>query len=328
MAATDNPQISVIIVTPDCYQTIRRTIGCVRRQTIRDALEVIIVAPSAACLKDGDGELSELNYQVVEVGPIRSTAVARAAGIRRASAPIVALAEDHSFPAPNWAETFLERHREAWAAVGPAMCNANPGSALSWSNLAIEYGPWLDPVPSGPADHLPGHNGSYKRDLLLAYGDELGLMLESESVLHWDLRAKGHALYLDSKTRTYHLNYSLIRPTLLLRFLGGRQFGAMRARHWSTPRRLLYGIASPLIPLIRLGRVLRGLCRAGQLFRFSPKILALTGMSLVSDAMGEMCGYLFGSNRTAMARLSEMEFHRHRFVRRRDLIREEQNAGA
>ena len=45
-------------------------------------------------------------------------------------------------------------------------------------------------------DYLPGHNSSYKRDVLLGYGDRLESMMESETVLHWDLRAKGHRLYL------------------------------------------------------------------------------------------------------------------------------------
>ena len=50
------------------------------------------------------------------------------------------------------------------------MRNANPKSAISWANLLIEYGPWLDPAPAGKASHLPGHNSSYKRDVLLGYG--------------------------------------------------------------------------------------------------------------------------------------------------------------
>ena len=319
MAEKNSPQISVIVVTPDCYGTIRRTIDHLRTQTICDQLEIVIVAPSAGCLSDHSGELNELNHQIVEAGPIESTPRARAAGVRRARAPIVALAEDHSFPEQLWAEILLARHRGPWAAVGPAMCNANPHGALSWANLAIEYSPWMDPVPSGPANHLPGHSSSYKRDVLLAYGDQLEAMLEAESVLHWDLRAKGHLLYLDSKAKTYHQNYSLLRPTLLLRFLGGRSFGAARSRRWSKARRLVYGLASPLIPIVRASRVLPSLARSGQLWRFTPEILLLVGVNLVCDAMGEMCGYLLGAG-DSMKRLSEMEFSRDRFMDPRDTL--------
>lgn len=83
------------------------------------------------------------------IGHMRSTARARAAGVRAATAPVVALAEDHAFPAPGWAEAFIERHGEGWAAVGPVISNANPRSATSWANLLIEYAPWLEGARGG-----------------------------------------------------------------------------------------------------------------------------------------------------------------------------------
>lgn len=314
MTNKGDPTMSVIILTPDSYDTIRKTMNCLRAQTVRNQLEIIVVAPSTSGL-NGEPELKDFNrVRLVEVGPMNSTAVARAAGVREATAPVIALAEDHSFPEPQWAEALIAAHRGPWAAVGPAMGNANPQSALSWANLAIEYGPWLDPAPRGPIDHLPGHNSSYKRDLLLAYGSQLQAMLDAESVLHWNLRSQGHQLYLESSARTFHLNYSLVLPTIPLRFFGGRLFAASRSRGWTGLRRFLYAAASPLIPLVRMRRVLRDLHRAGrlQLRMLPPLILALT-----SDAAGEMIGYLLGSGQ-AMCRLTDMEFHRHRFQKRGD----------
>lgn len=310
--------MSVIILTPDCYETIRKTMGYLRAQTARDQLEIVIVTSSANGLPDGKLELSEFkDLRVVEIGPMNSTAGARAAGVRNAIAPVVAFAEDHCYPDPHWAEALMAAHRGPWAAVGPAMCNANPHSALSWANLAIEYGPWLHPAHRGPVDHLPGHNSSYKRDLLLAYGSQLEQMLEAESVLHWDLRARGHQLFLEPAARTFHLSYSLPGATLRLRFLAGRLFASSRARPWTRLRRLLYGLASPLIPLVRAPRVLRDLRRAGQLRHLLPRVLPLLAVTLAFDAAGEMIGYFFASGQTRRT-LSEMEFHRHRYLSEKD----------
>ncbi|MBK6393893.1 MAG: hypothetical protein IPF73_03745 [Betaproteobacteria bacterium] len=50
------PRMSVVIVTPDTFATIRRTVECLARQTARDALELVVVAPSLARL-DADGAL-------------------------------------------------------------------------------------------------------------------------------------------------------------------------------------------------------------------------------------------------------------------------------
>ena len=318
MTENGSPKMSVIILTPDCYETIRKTVNCLRAQTVCDQLEIIVVTSSASGLFDCDAELAEFNnVRVVEIGPMNSTPGARAIGVQHAAAPVVAFAEDHSYPDPHWAEALIAAHRGPWAAVGPAMCNANPHSTLSWANLAIEYGPWLDPVPGGPVDHLPGHNSSYKRNLLVAYGSHLEAMLEAESVLHWDLHARGHQLYLEPAAKTFHLNYSLPSATLSLRFLGGRLFASSRARSWTRLRRSLYGLASPLIPLVRAPRALRDLRRAGRLRHLLPRVLPVLTVALAIDAVGEMIGYLFGSGQT-MRTLSEMEFHRHRFMSRQD----------
>ncbi len=125
--------LSVVIVTPDCYETIRKTIRYLRAQTVRHRLE-----PDNAELQDF------LQVRVVEVGAITSTGAARAAGIHQASAPVVAFAEDHSYPDPGWADALIEAHRQPWAAVGPAMANANPATLISWANLFLNFGPWVE----------------------------------------------------------------------------------------------------------------------------------------------------------------------------------------
>ena len=96
MSDQSSAEMSVVIVTQDCYDTIRETLRHIRAQDVRDRLEVVIVAPSADGLGLDEAEVSDfLLVRVVEVGPIRSIAWANAAGIRQARAPIVILAEDH-----------------------------------------------------------------------------------------------------------------------------------------------------------------------------------------------------------------------------------------
>jgi hypothetical protein len=90
--------------------------------------------------------------------------------------------------------TLLAGHAEGtWAAVGPVVCNANPATAVSWANMLLEYAPWTESAERGPVAHLPGHNSSYRRDLLLAYSENLELLMESESILHWTSRPRPSA---------------------------------------------------------------------------------------------------------------------------------------
>src|SRR5256714_3104658 len=278
----------------------------------------------------GDPELAKPtprhfhSHLMVETGPVVSTAKARATGVGAASAHIVAFAEDHSYPGPGWAEALIKRHQENWAAVGPVIANANPRSLTSWANLLIEYSEWLDPCPSGERQHLPGHNRTYKRSLLLEYGGRLEQMLDAESILHWDLRRKGHGLYLEGAARTFHENFSKPLACLTLRFNGGRLFAAARSHAWPLWRRAVFALGSPLIPFLRFVRITRELFRNGRPRHLLPRLWPTLFFGLIVDGVGELAGYLLGSG-NAMAKLSDMEFHRERFLDEND---EQKMAGA
>ena len=141
--------MSVVLATPGHYDTICQTIQALQAQTVCGQLEIVVVAPSKEVLQLDPTDFADFfSFQVVSCGEIQSFASANAIGIRRATAPIVALAEDHAFPAPEWAATLIETHQQPWAAVGPVMCNANPRTAVSWADFLVAYSPWVDPAPS------------------------------------------------------------------------------------------------------------------------------------------------------------------------------------
>jgi hypothetical protein len=309
-------EMSVVLVTPDNFETVRQTVRHLRAQAERARIELVFVAPDAAAFGLDEREVRDFfGHQLIGVGSMSSTARGRAAGVRTASAPVVAFAEDHAFPREGWAGALLARHAGAWAAVAPVMANANPRSAVSWANLLIEYAPWLEPTEGGEREHLPGHNGSYKRDVLLDYGERLEAMLDAESVLHWDLRARGHGLYLEARARTLHLNFTDARASAVLRFHGGRLFAASRARSWTVGKRLAFVAGSPLIPLVRFARIARVARRALPATANTVAVLSLVLLALACDGAGELVGYSAGAGR-AMAKLSDMEFKRERFMRR------------
>jgi len=322
------PTLSVIVVTIDDFEAVRKTVRHLQTQTARERLEIVLVCPDAARLALDPAEVAGVGgVRVVEVGSITSSAAARAAGIRAASADVVALAEDHCFPAPDWAEALIAAHRGPWVAVGPVVGNANPRSMLSWANLIVEYGPWMAPAVPREIDHLPGHNSSYKRAPLLEYGDHLGEMMEAESVLQWDLVAKGHRLYHEPAARTFHLNYSRLSHSIALRFLGGRLFGGCRSRYWPAWRRLLYTLGAPLIPAVRITRLVRSMRRSPEQRALLPRILPTFALALAFDGLGELVGYALGAG-SANAILTPLEFHRPRHLNARDRAAEEASLGA
>jgi hypothetical protein len=231
--------------------------------------------------------------------------------VRAAAAPVVAMGETHSYPQPGWAEALIETHRGPWGGVGPAIVNANPRSTIGWSNLLLDYGPWVEAADAGPADDIPGHNGSFKREALLEYGPRLEAMMESDSQLVADLRARGHRLYLEPRARTAHLNVSRPGPWMLERVAAGREFAGLRCARWSRVRRAAYAFGSPLIPAVRLVRVVAQLRWRGAL-GLLPRVFPALAVALVFSAAGEAIGYAAG--RGSPRRLYEMELHRVRYV--------------
>ena len=317
MTLNHTPELSVILPTADNYSTIRRTVSALHAQTVCDRIELVIVSPT-----DDPGVVEAdvsrfASVKIVNGGPLRTSNISRAAGIRAASAPIVVLAEDHCFPDPDWASALIEAHRGDWAVVGPVLKNANPRSMTSWANLLLEYYPWLDGADRAEQNDLPGHNSAYRKDLLLAYGDRLEQLFEVEAVIQRDLREKGHKMLLEPRARTNHLNFSRISSALYLRFHAGRSFAGHRTMGWSIPKRVGYILGSPLIPIVRFARIVR-MVRASPTYSWLfPKVLPMLALTLLLDGLGELAGYMSGPGGAAMI-LGEIEFNRVRFMNQAD----------
>ena len=309
------PALSVILITPGSFEAIRKVASHVRAQNVRDRIELVIVAPSEAELAMEPAAVEGFwGWQVVEVGGIDNLGPAEAAGVYRARGPAVVYVEEHSYPAPGWAEALIRAHAAPWAAVGPAVTNANPQTMVSWLTFFLDFGEWVAPGEPGRANSLASHQTSYKRDLLLSYGERLGQMLETETALQYDLRARGHELFFEPAARTDHMNVSRSREIVSLQFLNYREFAANRSLlgGWSWRRRLLYIGGSPLIPLVRGTRVIRQIHRSGLTRKLIPRIIPSLVVGLVAAAVGEVVGYSIGKGDSSQKRVTfELERLRH-----------------
>lgn len=309
MNNTATPDLSIVFVTPDRYATIQRAVRSLHSQTIVNQLEIIIVAPSATVLELQTADMQPfLSYQVVEVGEQRSAGFTRVAGMRQSHAAIVAYLEDHAFPAsPTWAETLCKTHQQPWGAVAPKLENGNPESLISWTSYLLCFGSWAVPKPPSALQNLPWRNCSYKRSILMEYGDELAEMFISESVLHQELVKKGYQLYIDPDARLHHLNFTHLLPMLREQFFVGRVFGAARMQHWSLLRRLLYVAGAPLIPGIRLWRLWSGMQQILQQHSLMPQIIPSLVLGLLAGCAGEVMGYLSGFGNALEEELTKIE---------------------
>jgi hypothetical protein len=301
-----SPALSVILIVQDHYDPLAKTVEHLQAQTVRSQLEIVIVTKSADALRLNRNDFAMFcGVQVVTVGEMRSVGDAYAAGVRRSSAPIVVFGEDHCYPQPDWAEWLLRDHQQPWAAVGPVVHLANPERRTAVADFLLSYGEWSEVNKPGEVEHLPGHNSSYKRALLLEYGGELENWLRAESVLHWDLRRKGCRLFLEPAAKSTHVCFTHFPSFVHVQFLVGRDFAAMRARNerWPVSRRIAFSMAAPLIPFLRLKRIL-------QKHHVSMSVLPAVFVALLADGFGQFLGYLLAQ---PSVELPKYELEREKF---------------
>lgn len=305
------PALSAIVVIPDEYKTVARTMEALKKQTAVSQIEIVFVVPAHGGVSISPDALDMFyNVQVTQVtNAAYSHALAQ--GICHANAPVVALTEDHSFPAPNWAERLIAAHAQGHTVVGPAMRLGNSSSPVSCADFYMGYGKWAVPVTLGEQDFLMAHNGSYKRAVLLEYGARLDEMMDAETVMQMELKQRGHSLWLEATTETTHFNYERWETWLHFVLYYGRTFAALRAQRWHAAKRALYVLASPLIPLVRFLRVRRDLKRAGFPWAFRLRVYFMVWLGLLMDGAGQALGYALGRGDTVGPRM-DFEFHRER----------------
>jgi len=320
MKISPHLQLSVVMLGYCSSENFLITLDHLRSQTVFALLELIIVTRSRKELNLAPSNLEGFsNYKILEIGKFESEGAAKAAGVMAASAPLVAFTEDHSYPEPLWAEALINAHSKGnFAVVGPVVLNANPHSSISWGTFLVLYSPWMAAQPQKEVKHLPGNHSCYKRELLLKYSSRLSEMLEAESLLQWDLFAQGYHLYQEPMAKVYHLNYSSLGPILSEYYLYSRIFAANRTHGWNGIRKMIYTLGSPLLPMIRLRRVLRDANRARLPKSVILRALGPLFLTLCAGSVGELSGYAFGAGKAYKDLLGVMGKH-HLFYAPRDL---------
>ncbi len=317
------PDLTIVLVVGHRRNRAARALASLLAQLPRPSLEVLLLDCAPAGTAPPIPGSDHPAVRVVLLPPATLFGAAKASGVRMASAPVVAFLEEHCEVAPGWAAALVAAHRGPWAGVGAEVHQAigaerahrahRPGAAASIVAL-MNYHPWLPPAPRAEHDMLPGNNGSFKRDRLLAYGDRLEDLLDAEIVLHTRLRRDGHRLLLEPDAKFAHLDDSRLASACRGFFLFHRCYGPSRAREfgWTPARRLLYVAATPAIPLYFLVRLLLVLARRrprllGAALAASPWMLA----AQLAGAAGQAAGLLFGAG-DAAARFTDYELNQPR----------------
>jgi len=217
----------------------------------------------------------------------------RALAFDRASAPSVAVIEDHVIVPEGWARDLLLARTTA-RVVGGSVRNAATGNLVDWAAFLCEYSHLLPPLRGGVSPWLAGNNVVYDRALL----EEHRAVTHAgrwENYLHDALRDSGIALVCRPEIVVGHRKHYTVGEYLAQRFLYARSYASARVSARSPVRRSAYGVAAfalpPLLFWRTVSRSLRKRVGRALVLRAMPLTLAFVS----AWAAGEVVGYWFGA---------------------------------
>ncbi len=290
------PELSVILAVGERRDRVRGCLASLLAQEGIERIEILLFD-----LASGDPEaIPGADHPSVVVRRLPAStlfSVAKARGVLEARAPVVVFVEEHCRVFPGWALALIDAHREPYVGVGPEVHNGNPDVPFSSSIHLLNYQMFFPGTTRGERTMLPGHNSSWKREKLLAYGDRLEEYLRAEIVLHLKLRADGHPLLLEPAAKIAHINESSFRSTSLGRYLWNRIYAHERAAafSWSALRRAFYVVATPLVPFYSVVRLALWLAAErpdllGLAIRYLPLHFAVAFASSFGTCVGLVAG--------------------------------------
>ena len=283
-------KISVVIASSNARRSIVECLDAVRATCASHDAEVIVVDNSsdgtADCVAERGPQLT-----LVRAPELKLIPQLWEAGIRLARGEVIAITTAHFIPEPNWVERILESHREPYAGIGGAIENKADGGAVSWAIYFCRYSAYMLPLQQTRVEDFAADNASYKAAALHAYR----VMRENgfwEAEIHARMRADGMELLLTPRVLVWHRKSFSFRAFAVQRFVHGRLYGAQRASRWSPAQRVLRIGASPLIPLVLLGRIASRLMKRRRHAASFLKALPALSAFLLSWTAGELMGYL------------------------------------
>ena len=303
------PAFSVVLAT-DTFATIRVVIDHLRAQTMRDQIELVLVAPSRDLLREAEALRAEFAAVQVLECPLIGLGAARALAVRHCTAPFVFIGETHTFANAECAEALTQALSEGWATATPCFENANPDRLLSWAAFLSDYGRWAAGVPVGEIHRAPAHNTAYRREVLLAVGDGLAAALTREDSLWRALRAAGARSCLVARARLAHANVSQPWHWARERYCVGLHVATGRAAQWPWWKRLVYAGGAPLLPFVLTARAITRFRQASVVAPIPAMALPAVFAGNVIWAIGEAAGYLGQSARLSNRWMFEYELRK------------------
>jgi len=282
-------ELSVVVASVNGFPYVGRCLDSIREQA--PTAEIVVAdwtdEETRGRIREGWPEVKLLSFD--EPTPVP---VLRAAGMRAAMAPYVAVIEDHCVVREGWGRRIVAAHQAGHSVVGGSIRNGQTGRIRDWAAFFCEYTEHMEPAPAGIVPSLPGMNVSYDREAIAAMDDFLQRGLW-ETWLHPHLQECGFELYSDPEIALDHVKDFGFREFLSQRYHYARSYAGLRNPELGW-KRIVYCAGSPLlIPLVSY-RIARNVLQNGRHVRELVQASPLLAIYASVWTAGEAVGYAFG----------------------------------
>jgi hypothetical protein len=212
-------------------------------------------------------------------------------GIREAQADIVALSTAQFLPAPDWASAIRSAHARLDAeGIGGAIDPPWGRGAVAWAEYILRYHALFRLNREQRVADFPGDNSTYKRQAIAEFAVD-GFW---EHEVHRELRRQSRTLVWTPRIRVTHYTALGFKSFLRQRFVHGWRFGRTRMKQNGELWRLVALLATPLLPLVFLAKIVR--CVMQRVEHVLPFCLTLPVLLcfLLAWCLGESWAYAFG----------------------------------
>jgi hypothetical protein len=264
------PQLSVVVPSVNGISDLTDCLSALQQEHQRTPLEVIVVDRCGEAVRRVVRERFPFARLLAADGGT-SIPDMRLMAFDAATAPSVAVIEDHVIVPPGWAAQLLQAQGGADVVVGGSVENAATSRLVDWAAFLCEYSHCIAPMPDGPAE-----GGRW------------------ENHLHDAMRRDGIQLVCRPEIRVGHKKHYTMAEYLSQRYLYARSYAGARMLGASIVRRLGYGVAAAALPPVLFYRTVRRVLSKKRHRRELVRSLPLLALFVTSWAAGEVVGSVAG----------------------------------
>jgi Glycosyl transferase family 2 len=291
---TGTPFISVVIASVNGFPWIGACLAALTTQRGGIAYEILVLDRCGEKVREEiRRRFSQPEIRVIPVEGYPSIPKLRAIGMDAARGRMIGILEDHCNVPPTWFQSIERAHRAGHRAIGSGVENGAVDRVIDWGVFFCEYAKFMPPVQGGTGVEIPGNCAVYDREAL----DLVGPAIKQEvweSFIHKRLAEEGVGFFCDPEMTVEHKREFPFSYFMSQRYHYSRSFAGMRLNNAPLSRRLVYAVATPLLPPLLLWRMATTIRRKGR--RTKEFLLAVPVISifLLSWAWGELVGALAG----------------------------------